>query len=276
MMPSPCSLTEGVDCKTEHPLINHTFIAVKNEISVKDEYNHNESFAKFSNNSDNKFSHSVEDSSRHVSSFWNVDKHICQVDKIKTESVLHTDEIKAESDHGMTAQESKLMITDIRTLLPREDNVSDLKISISPQKVTLEVLQDYGQSTLVNPITAEEVAYVVSTAQNVSARIHARDESYRCTISGESFADKQHLNTQDQRHTSEKSYRGHEWGKSFTESKNLANHKWIHPGEKPYKCKTCGKSYTYKKTLKIHYQIHTGEKPYRCKECESHLLKIVP
>ena len=62
MIPSSCSLTQGPAVnmvKTEYPLINQTAIHVKEEITVKDDHIQDESFDKFSRNSNDVCSHST-------------------------------------------------------------------------------------------------------------------------------------------------------------------------------------------------------------------------
>ena len=150
--PSSCSLTEGAAGKTE--LINQTFIPVKGEITVKDEHIQYGSCDKDSNNSNDKCSHSIYDSSRDINTpykVYNVDKSIRKVNVMKVESERNQDEIKTESDYGMEEPESQLMITDVRTLLPRKDNAPGLKLSDPPEQITSNSLQYPRQSTSVNP-----------------------------------------------------------------------------------------------------------------------------
>ena len=132
MIPTSCSTREGAVFQTEHPLMNQTFIRVKDEISVKDECIQDERFDKFLLNSNDKCSYSAEDSKRH-STLCNMDKTTGQVN-MKTEQFL--DEVKAESDHGIADHESQLVITDVRTVLLREDSVCEGKITILPEHVT--------------------------------------------------------------------------------------------------------------------------------------------
>ena len=60
-------------------------------------------------------------------------------------------EIKRESDHGTEYDESPLMITDVHTLLPGEDNDGELKSSVSKENITSKSLHDHELGSLVEP-----------------------------------------------------------------------------------------------------------------------------
>ena len=246
MSPSSCSLTEGSASKTEHPLINQTFIPVKDEITVEDEYIQDGSCDKDSNNSNDKCSHSVDDSSRYVDTSYNMDKNMSKVNLIKAESERTQGEIKTESDHGVEHLESQLMITDVRTLFPREDNASELKITDQPEEITSNSLQDHEQSTLANLAKGSNLLGVANKAKNVSPKIHTRKKIYKCNVCEKSFSNEKYLKT----------------------------HHRIHTGEKPYKCSTCEKSFVRKDQLIRHSRIHTGEKPYNAINVGNLLLKV--
>ena len=255
-----CSLAVGCTFKTGHPLISHTLTRSKNEITVKDEYMQDETFNDFTNNSSEKCLNAVQDSKRYVSTLWNIDKDSCQVNITKTEQ--HQGEIKTESDHGMEYDESPLMITDVHTLLPGEDNDRELKSSVSKDKVTPNFVLNHELDSLVNPAKNNNVASLANKAENGNNRIHVEKKRHKCKACGKSFAYKCHLKIHFRLYTGEKAFKCDICKKSFVQKKHLTAHSRIHTGEKPFKCNICDKSFVQKEHLANHNRIHTGEKPY--------------
>ena len=124
---SYCSLAIGGTFETGDPLINQTSTRVKDEIAMKDKSIQDETFDKFSNNSNGKRSLCVDDSIRYAGSSWSMDMDVGQVNITKTDTEQHQGEIKTESDHGTEYCEyQQPMITDVRTVLPGENNGSEL------------------------------------------------------------------------------------------------------------------------------------------------------
>ena len=194
-----------------------------------------------------------------------MDKDDCQVDVTKIESEQHQGEIKTESDHGTADCESQLMITDVRTVLPGEDNCSEMKSNVPPEKVTSDFLHDHEQDTLVNR----------TKALPNHLKSHVEKKPHKCKACGKYFADEYHLKTHFWIHTGEKPYACNICEKSFIQRSNLTRHNRIHTGEKPYKCQVCGCSFTTCSNLAQHNRIHTGDKPYKCNICQQSLLKAV-
>ena len=261
MIPISESLAEGPDFKTEHPLTNQTFFRVKDEISVKDKFIQGE---KFANNIIDKCSHSLQDSKPYASALWNMD-HSASPVNIKAEFEGFQGE--TELEHGMADQESQLMITDVRTVLQREE-VSELKITAPSEKEPSAALQDHGQGTFVNPMK-DNLTCCANKAQNLTARIPIGEKPYECKTCGKSFAQNNYLKKHYRIHTGEKPFKCQECGTAFGDRSTLVKHKRIHTGEKPYKCSVCEKPFSQIGALTYHNFIHTGEKPYKCKVCGS-------
>ena len=293
MIPISESLAEGPDFKTEHPLTDQTSLRVKDEISVKDKLIQDKNVEKFSNNIIDKKSHPVHDSKAYASALWNMEHDASQVN-VKAES----EEFKGETELelGMADQENQLMITNVRTVLPREDNVSELKISAPSENVPSAILLDRGQGTLVNQTKYNNFPCCAHKPQNLTARFPTGEKPYECKACGKSFAQKNYLKSHYRMHsgetpykcsiceksfdengtftkhnlihTSEKRHTCTICDKSFAQSWHLTRHNWTHTDEKPYKCDKCESSFTQKASLTTHKRIHTGEKPYKCSVCE--------
>ena len=257
------SLAEGSDFKTEHPLTNQTFFRVKDEIIMKDKFVQGENFDKLSDNID-KCSHSVPDSKPYASALWNIHHDASQVN-VKAESERFQGE--TELEHGVADQESQLMITDVRTVLQREDHVSELKITAPSEKETSSIFEDRGQGTLVNPMKDNNLSCFANKAQHLTARIPTGEKPYKCKACGKLFALKHHLKRHHRIHTGEKPFKCQECGTAFADSGTLVTHNRIHTAEKPYKCSVCEKSFVKRSDLTTHNRIHTGEKPYKCSIC---------
>ena len=189
---------------------------------------------------------------------WNMDDDACQGHIIKSESEQHPNEIKTESDHGMADWKSQLMITDVWTVSPTEDNVSELKINVPIENVTSDSLQDHGQNTLVNLAKENELSSVTNNAQNVDSRIQTEKRLYKCKACSKCFTTKKCL----QKHTGEAPYKYQECGTSFADSRHFVRHKQANTGEKSYKCSVCEKSFARRDQLTRHNLMHTGGKPY--------------
>ena len=271
MIPSSCSLTEGPAvnmAKTEYPLINQTFIPVKEEITVKDDHIQDESFDTFARNSKDICSLSMENSQRYVSYLWNMDKDTDQINTIKSESEEYQDEIKTESAHAMADSESQLMITNVQTVLNGEDNVGEMKISVPAETIPTGSLQENEQGTMVNPAKDNNFTCDTNKPQTLNARINTGGKQYKCKACGKSFSNKNQLKIHYRVHTGEKPYKCSVCEKSFVQSSCLTRHKWIHTNEKPYKCSICEKCFVQSSALARHNLIHSGKRPYKCSICE--------
>ena len=215
LISSSYSTTEDAVFKTEHHLIDQTFIKVKDGITVKDECIEHEGYDKLSSNSNNKCSHSAKDSTR-CFAYGNMDKATGKI-SMKTEQFL--DEIKTESNNGIADHESQLAITDVRTVSPREDSVGEFKITILSEQVTYNALYDPDQRMLVNPAKDSNLTLVTNEAQTFNSR-----ESVDV-----------HTVNRNQRLVCEVCH------KCFTLAGDLTSHARIHTKKKSNVCKACGK-----------------------------------
>ncbi|XP_057712172.1 zinc finger protein 771-like [Corythoichthys intestinalis] len=108
---------------------------------------------------------------------------------------------------------------------------------------------------------------------NQHASIHAgekREMPFSCSICDQRFSQKGNLNRHARIHTGEKRERPFSCsicGQRFFEKGPLKYHTRTHTGEKPYSCSFCGKKFARNSHLKSHIRIHTGEKPFSCTIC---------
>ena len=200
------------------------------KISVKDKFIQGEEFDEFSDNVIDKCSHSLQDSKPYGCALWNMDHDESQAN-IKAKSEGYQGE--TELEHDMADQESQLMITDVRTVLPREDNVSELKMTAPSEKEASAILQDHGKGSLVNPMEDNNRTCCAKKAQNLTLRIPVGlKHPYECNVCGKTFTQKYHLKKHYQIHTGEKPYKCQVCGRSFTQSRYITKHKCILAGEK--------------------------------------------
>ena len=268
MIASSCSPTVDPAAETEYPLINQAFIDVKEEITVKDEYIQDDNFDKFSSNSNDKCSYSVENSQRHVSNFWTIDKDADQVNTITTAFEQHQHEIKTESDHAMADSESQIMITNVGSVFDGEDNIAELKINIPAEKRS-ELTGHNWIHTGEKPYKCQVCGHsFINNGDLINHKfIHSGKKTYKCRICEKSFTQSCHLKRHNRIHTGEKPYKCQVCGCAFIDNYALTKHNLIHSGKRPYKCSKCEKSFTQSSHLKRHNRTHRGDKPNKCQVC---------
>ena len=298
------SLTKDTTFKTKHPLLNQNLTKVKDEITVKTEWEQNDNFSKFPHYIKCEDTNSLDDSEGCTPTVWLVDNDADVDNMMKAELEHQKDTIKTESGHGID-EESKRMITDVPTALPREEapetsfvcQANMIKTERKQPGDSIKVESDDSMKNQEGELMISNVQiFLPREGTAVSTLVHEQQragESGRCrkisrrsehedptksknhksTCSGfkckceKWFSCVSRLKKHLQVHTCGKQYKCQVCGKSFTQISNLKAHNRIHMGEKPFECKVCEKSFTSKGNLKIHTQIHTGEKPFECQVC---------
>ena len=206
--------------------------------------------------------------------------HVCQANMIETESKPNSDRIKSESDHGIVVQESELIISDVRTVLPKEGTAESTLVHEQQGTDVSGRYRKIGRSIQDKPCkfnkcertcigfncTICDKGFSCGSKSKKHLCVHNDGKSFQCQICGKSCPNKNELTRHSQAHTDEKPFKCHVCEKSFTRNYNLTVHSHLHSG-KPYKCQVCGKSFTRISDLTVHSRLHTGEKPFECQIC---------
>lgn len=108
-----------------------------------------------------------------------------------------------------------------------------------------------------------------------SLEIHDCGYTPYCTICNRPFNSKReyrlHMSTHGITEEEDKNecYKCSDCGKTFAKFMNFRAHRANHTGEKPFVCRDCGEGFLSATALRIHRRSHTGKTYFSCQQCDA-------